>query len=59
MVVAPTSKRPRPMRTDLIDVLEERERKGERGRGEEKKGKKEGGVQVREYSKEEEEEKVK
>lgn len=59
MVVAPTSKRPRPMRTDLIDVLEERERKGERGRGEEKKGKKEGGVQVRGYSKEEEEEKVK
>lgn len=51
MVVAPTSKRPRPMRTDLIDVLEERERKGE-----EKKGKKEGGVQVRGYSKEEEEE---
>lgn len=52
MVVAPTSKRPRPMRTDLIDVLEERERE----KGEEKKGKKEGGVQVRGYSKEEEEE---
>ena len=29
-MVAPTSKRPRPMRTDLIDVLGEREREREK-----------------------------
>lgn len=29
-MVAPTSKRPRPMRTDLIDVLGERERERKR-----------------------------